>query len=343
MRPGVRPGMYDGRRGRSVDWIRGELVELVNETFRRTTTRRRVLGGAAALAGAGLLGTSFNRVALGQQSSGVPVAVYAATEYAFDGPAQLTAGLNRVIMRNDGAMEHHAMLLRLNDGKTYEDLAAAAPNGLEAIFSVVTSVGGPGSIGPGRATTSVLDLAAGDYLIVCVIPDEDGVAHMEKGMLLPVQVIDGGATPEADAPAAPAAELTIEMGDFVFSGIPETVTPGAKIWEVVNTGAQLHEVVIYQLAVGVDQAQVEAMFGLSGDAAAASPMAGMDHEAIGTPVAAGAPFSAVAGFAPASPGASGLIQFDIAAGNYVAICFVPDIASGAPHFMLGMIQFFTVA
>lgn len=318
-------------------------MDIVNETVRQTTTRRRVLGGAAALAGAGLLGSTFTRVALGQGTSGgaLPLSVYAATEYAFDGPTQLNAGLNRLIMRNDGMMEHHAMFLRLNEGKTIQDLIAAAPNGMAEIFSVVTSVGGPGSVGSGRATTAVLDLAAGDYVIICIIPDEDGVPHFAKGMALPVTVVGGDATPVASL-EAPEAELTVEMGDFSFAGIPDVVPPGSKIWEVVNTGEQLHEIAIMQLAEGVDQATVEAIFGLSGDEMAASPMAEMAHAATPEAVVAAAPFTAVTGFAPASPGTSGWIYFDLAPGNYVAICYVPDTETGAPHFMLGMIQFFTV-
>jgi hypothetical protein len=34
--------------------------------------------------------------------------------------------------------------------------------------------------------------------------------------------------------------------------------------------------------------------------------------------------------------------FDFEPGDYFAICFVPDPASGAPHFALGMIAPFTV-
>lgn len=347
-------GVWDegGEAVRRID--QGEFVDQLNEMTRRTASRRSVMRGAAALAGAGLLGTTISRVALGQGASvGIlPQAVYAASEYAFDGPTQLTAGLNRLIMRNDGEMEHHAMFLRLNDGKTVADFAAAAQQGLGEMLAVVTGVGGPGSIGPGRATTVILDLAAGDYLVVCLIPDADGVPHMAKGMLLPVQVAEGSATPEAGAtaPAAPTADVTIEMGDFAFAGITESVSPGSKVWEVVNVGEQLHEVVIYQLASGVDQAQVEAVLditgGTEGGAAAASPMAGMEYEeapaAEASPASAGVPFNPVAGFAPTSPGTSGWIQFDLAKGSYFAVCFVPDMASGAPHFMLGMIQFFTV-
>jgi hypothetical protein len=208
-------------------------------------------------------------------------------------------------------------------------------------------VGGPGSIGPGRASTAVLDLEAGDYVVVCLVPDADGVPHLAKGMVLPVTVAEGSATPAAGV-AAPVAELTLRLEDFAFADLPETVPSGSKIWEVVNSGQQLHEVVIYQMALGVTQAQIEAIFGIAADGgAAASPMAGMDMAADApaaeaSPAAAVAPFTAVSGMAPMNPGASGWIQFDAAAGNYFAICYIPDAATGAPHFMLGMVKFFTV-
>jgi hypothetical protein len=170
---------------------------------------------------------------------------------------------------------------------------------------------------------------------------------MAKGMVLPVTVVEGAvATPQAGV-EAPTGDVTIEMGDFVFSGIPETVAPGSKVWEVTNVGAQLHEVVIYQLAMGVTREQVEAMMGIGAGGAAASPMAEgeMEHDdaaAEASPSAAGVPFNAVAGMAPMSSGMSGWMQFDLSPGEYFAICFVPDIESGAPHFMLGMVTFFTV-
>ena len=47
-----------------------------------------------------------------------------------------------------------------------------------------------------------------------------------------------------------------------------------------------------------------------------------------------------------SPGQSNYVTLDLTPGEYVATCFVPDHrgdATGTPHFMLGMMQNFTVA
>ena len=44
-----------------------------------------------------------------------------------------------------------------------------------------------------------------------------------------------------------------------------------------------------------------------------------------------------------SPGAVNYSILELEAGNYFAICFIPDPASGAPHFAIGMLMPFTVA
>ena len=43
-----------------------------------------------------------------------------------------------------------------------------------------------------------------------------------------------------------------------------------------------------------------------------------------------------------SPGNTVWAVLDLEPGDYIAICFVPDAESGAPHAMLGMIAPFTV-
>ena len=54
------------------------------------------------------------------------------------------------------------------------------------------------------------------------------------------------------------------------------------------------------------------------------------------------PFVAVGGMQGLSNGASGYLNLDFAAGNYVAICNIPDPATGKPHSALGMVHPFTV-
>ena len=44
-----------------------------------------------------------------------------------------------------------------------------------------------------------------------------------------------------------------------------------------------------------------------------------------------------------NPGITNYLEVDLTAGDYFAICFIPDFETGAPHFALGMIMPFTVA
>jgi len=57
---------------------------------------------------------------------------------------------------------------------------------------------------------------------------------------------------------------------------------------------------------------------------------------------AGPPFTGVAGTAPMDPNHMVWPVLDLAAGEYVTICFIPDPKTGKPHFMLGMYADFTV-
>lgn len=267
-------------------------------------------------------------------ASAYPDVVYKASEYKFEGPTQIQGGWVRVTLENSGKMDHHAMFLRLNDGKTPADLIAAAKTGIPGLLSVSTSVGGPGSISGGQTSTVIMDLAPGMYVVVCVIPDADGVPHMAKGMALPVEVTMQG----AGAAKEPVADASIDLVDFKFDNLPAAVTAGHHIWKVTDSGKQLHELVVYKLADGVTMDQVTAILSAPAPAAAASPMADM-----GTPAATGgAPFVAVAGAAPMNPGRINWVDVTFEPGNYFAICFIPDGASGKPHFALGMIMPFTV-
>jgi hypothetical protein len=309
------------------------------------STRRDVLRGATGIVAGGALalvsarGGSFSALAQdATPAAGVdvyPEVVYVGAEYSFTGPAEVAAGLTRLTLRNEGQMDHHMMVVKFNEGKSVADLPAAMAAGLPGLFELGVSIGGPGGTGPGQQATVIYDLAEGNYILICVIPDEDGIPHVAKGMALPITVTAGTGTA-----AAPQADASIAMMDFHFSGLPATVTPGQHIWEITNQAQQLHEIVVLQLAPGVTYEQIEAIFSAP---PAATPMAGMGES---TPMAAQAgqpPFTSITGTAPASPGTQGWLVLDLAAGEYVAICFVPDAQTGAPHFALGMISPFTVA
>jgi len=273
------------------------------------------------------------------EASPYPAVAYTAKEYAFEGPATFNNGLTQVSLTNNGTMTHHGMFLLLNEGKTIADLgAAAAKDGIGGLLSVAVSVGGPASIDPGLTSTVVIDFKAGNYVLVCVIPDADGVPHMAKGMAFPVTVTAGPTTKIAP----PTGDISVELADFKFVGLPATVKTGEQTWAVKNDGAQLHELAIFLLGDGITFDQFIGLLSESD----ATPMPGMES----TPTPAGSPTASgpppvldFAGFAPVSPGYTGWALIGLAAGNYAAVCFVPDSESGKPHFMLGMAMAFSAS
>lgn len=321
-----------------------------------TPSRRAVLRGALGVSAGGALALRGLRLgptttaaqdaspAAGTGLDAYPEVVYSGFDYGYDGPAEFQSGLTRITLTNDGMMDHHAMLVQLNEGMSIDDLPGAMEQGLPGLFSLGTAVGGPGSISPGQTTTALHDVAPGNYLMMCLIPDEDGIPHVAKGMVIPITVTQGA---EAATYPAPEPDGTIELMDFHFSGLPETVPAGQYLWAVNNTGQQLHEIVIFKNAPGVTYEQVMAIFGAEGGGEA-TPMAeaeGMESTpmAVGSPEAAGGPpFTAITGWAPAAPGTGAYFVADLEPGEHFAICFIPDPETGAPHFALGMIQRLTV-
>ncbi len=303
-------------------------------------SRRTVLQGAGGSAIALTIARFSGFSALAQDATPeaglYPAVAYGAKEYAFDGPTTFNNGLTQVTLTNNGKMTHHGMFMLLNEGKTIADLgAAAAKNGIGGLLSVSVSVGGPASIDPGLTTSVVINFKAGNYVLVCVIPDADGVPHLAKGMALPITVT-AGPNPKV---APPTADVSVELADFKFINLPATVKAGKQTWAVKNDGEQLHELGIVSIAEGFT---FEQFIGII-SAPPATPMPGMDA----TPAAAEAsgppPFLSMAGFAPMSAGYSGWTMIDFKAGNYGAVCFVPDPKTGKPHFALGMAMAFTVS
>jgi hypothetical protein len=56
--------------------------------------------------------------------------------------------LTRLILRNEGAIDHHAMFMRVNEGATLAELEAALQQpDFGPVFAASTSVGGP-EVGP---------------------------------------------------------------------------------------------------------------------------------------------------------------------------------------------------
>ena len=104
-----------------------------------------------------------------------------ASDYTFTVPA-LGTGAHTIHFINDGPTTHELQLIRLNDGATMQSfMASMAPGSTTPPAGVF--LGGGGGLSRGGDNYWKVTLEPGRYLLVCFVPDPDGVPHAMKGMI----------------------------------------------------------------------------------------------------------------------------------------------------------------
>ena len=248
---------------------------------------------------------------------GIPEITIRTTEYAFDAPDQVEAGLVSITLENIGQAAHMAHFIRLNDGVTLEQFNPAYTQDPESLFSLITLAGGVTTTSPGQQTQVVLDLAEGQYVLASFDSGEDGISDDAKGMLKPLTVV---ARHSQTTIQEPQFDVPVVMQDFVFE-VPAEIKAGPQMWKISNRGQQPHEFIITRLAPGKT---IE------------------DLKAWGHTFEGELPAEEIANIRTMAPGQSMWVTFDLAAGHYVLVCFFPDSTSGMAHAEFGMIAPFQV-
>ena len=239
-----------------------------------------------------------------------------ATDYKFDAPDQVPAGMMTIHLVDNGQEMHHVAFVKLNDGKTVADVEQALKTqGPMPSWAVDYGGVNPPHPGGGMATTTQM-LEPGNYALVCFVPSADGTPHFAKGMIKAFTV---GAAPAGATATAPVADVDIKLVDYGFD-LSKPLTAGTHTFAVTNGASQPHEAELVKLAPGKT---VEQLLGWMQKPAGPPPAS-----AIG----------GVAGFI----GDTNYFTADITPGQYALICFLPDAKDGKPHFMHGMTKTITV-
>lgn len=257
-------------------------------------------------------------------------------------PAELAAG--RYVLRvTNGAAEGDLGIgfLQPPDGMTAADFIAfvtsAPPEAAVADASPVVAGEGDGDAGPpafyyeinlaggvyagpGTTRSAVLDLTPGTWV---VWTEEPGAPQA------PVAVVVAGEAP-TDLPK-PVADVTITAVEMAFQFDGE-LKVGRQTIAFTNAGEQPHVLLLLTVPAGTT---VDDFLALSAtfDDPAATPPDNLSFQDI---------TNAVQG-SDQSSGVTTWLEADLEAGDYIAVCFVPDPETGAPHAMLGMIDLVTVA
>ncbi len=252
-------------------------------------------------------------------NTGANVVNITASEYKFDAPDSIPAGLTKFVLADSGKEMHQATLIKLDSGKTYSDFINSVkmmkpgtpPPGWEI------DAGGPNAIAPGGSASLATVLEPGNYAIVCWIPDAKGVPHLMKGMGKALTV-----TPNATANTTePASDVTITLKDYEFD-LSTPLTAGEHTIKIVAAPGQPHELTFFQLMPGKKASDITKY---------------VENGMQGPPPAM--PMGGVSGIAP---GRASFYDVDLKPGSYALVCFLPDAKDGKPHFAHGMTKEITI-
>ncbi|HET9635772.1 MAG TPA: hypothetical protein VFP26_07540 [Gemmatimonadaceae bacterium] len=278
-----------------------------------------VLGALVASVAVANLATSTNTVskpvdAIHAASAAKPNIVHVTGEdFKFDAPDVISAGMTEFKFTNKGPALHHLAILKLNGGKTIDDLQAALANP-GPMPSWVKEYGGANAPVPGEESNVTLNMTPGNYALICFV-DIGGPPHFAKGMVRPLKVV-----PSKKADPAPAASVTMTLFDYNFK-LSGPIRAGTRTIRVRNIGKQHHEVQLVQLAPGKTVKEVLDWLG----------------KPEGPP-----PGKAMGGVAGMEPGMTEYFTANFTPGKYGLICFLPDTKDGKPHLAHGMVKEITV-
>jgi len=244
-----------------------------------------------------------------------------ATDFAFAAPDTIPAGQVTLRLVNAGKELHHAVLVRLGEGKTLGDFLRA----MQAMSqhpapppAWISFHGGPDAIDPSDTAVVTVTLDPGQYVLICVIPSADGIPHVAKGMVRPLVVAGGVSTLAVE----PATDNVLTLSDYDFQ-LREPLMAGEHVLRVENAGVQPHEIQLGELQPG--KSVGDFMAWAAGGEKGPPPVSRW-----------------LGGVAALDQGRRAVWPVSLTPGKYLLLCFWPDTHDGKPHLLHGMVKELTV-
>jgi hypothetical protein len=240
-------------------------------------------------------------------------------------------------------------LVQVPPGMTLEEMAAQdaeAGEGVAPAWFYETAIAGGTFALPGTSSSFVTELTEGEWRVEVFIESAEGdqeaspvaieatpAALEERVDFEPTMMTVTDAATAIVAVDVPVDQM-VEAVDFNFT-IPDSVAAGPQIWQVTNTGAQPHHVIVEKAPGPITEEQIAEVLALEfgmGETGA-TPSADLPSPD---------DFMPAGGLGVISSGQTAWIELNLDAGTYIAICFIPDQETGMPHAAMGMYEVFTV-
>jgi len=276
--------------------------------------------------------TTRNEASRETVNGSAPHAVQLSIEgHTFHAPDTLEPGWTTFHFANNGDDIHYAHIVRMESGRTAEELLKAYAEAIRTSAprpTWLTRFGGPGGAAPGDTSNVTEYLEPGSYVWLCPIEDQTGKPHFSKGEFTTF-VVRKASSATALTAAAPTATTSISLKDYSF-GLDSTLTSGDHTIRVRNTGAQGHDLVMMKLAPGKTAQDVARS--MNPERARRPDQKDLPPEPLENLVRPGG-----GGIAAIRPGMEVFFTTTLTPGDYVLLCMAtaPD---GLSHIEHGMIQ-----
>lgn len=242
--------------------------------------------------------------------------------FAMRAPRTIRGGRVKLVFTNASKTPHEAQLVRLGGRHTArEALKILTAEGPTPIPSWLRVAGGAGATGPGRTTTTLLNLRAGRYAVLDL--GGSGPSPSLAGAIATFRAKGGrsgllgaaGATIVATDKAG-----ATPRNRFTTSGLKV----GHNRLRFRNTGKEIHHAILFPMLPGRTLDDVKQAFAAQGPPSGPPPV----------------DFAGSAGTAALD--ADGVEVTDLvlrAPGRYALVCFIADRdGKGRPHFLDGMLK-----
>jgi hypothetical protein len=241
-------------------------------------------------------------------ASAIPEFTIAVSDGAVSVPEVVPGGIVRVTVQNNSSIPMDIGLARVLEGSTREEVIALAQGGEETFIPLLTKasfLGHFNPVAPGSERWNYIDLRTGVFVV-------DAAEHVEGAPMADVPHLNASFTADAIVGTTePAADIAVDMADFAYA-MPDEIPAGPQLWEFTNSGEQWHMMFVVSLAEG---AGVEDVMAFLGDPAA---------------MPAGPPpfeFAPDAGIPPIGVGERVWLESNLAPGEYLVGCPIPDVAA----------------
>jgi hypothetical protein len=268
-----------------------------------------------------------------QTSTQPNVVSLTATEYAFGAPDSIAPGWTKFTLSNRGQEIHYGHIVRLDSGKTVQQLVEAYAEAIRTSGprpKWVARFGGPGGATPGDSSSVTQYIEPGSYVWICPIEDSTGAPHFGKGEVKQFVVHSAG-TVAADRPPPPEAGIVVRLMDYSFA-VDSAVPAGQYTVRVENAGVQPHDLVVMKLAPGKTLEDLRA---------AMNPeRARRPDQKDGPPPSIESLGTLAGGIAAIGPKLESFFEANLTSGDYALLCMTtaPDGRSHIEHGMIRQIR-----